>query len=640
MSSEMGSIVSLPPLTDQNGSTRPVSGQMTPEDDQMDYSSMRIHLQSLINEWEHYREKAKENRKTRDVEMSIEVLRREGTLDEDETLIPVRVIDTNITREMPPYINYVKNSRRLCIFTSLSQPGATTDPLELEFTRIMTYPDWEKPLFKLIDGSATHGWDATEVVFDSSKPGNCAVEHIGHDCLFWPRTCKNLEQAKRVIRQYDYTTLELRKFVKKFGWDGNQVDKIVQARKGGKKDGETNKIYKVFFKDDEGVVQSGWFAISDGVDDWLKKPEQHYIGIDEQTQGIDPMTQQPTSQWVPKPLYEYPIEILPYRESEKPKLVEKKGRVFLDSPKQEAQTGILSSFINGVSRATRILASPKQDDGTGNSVTEIANQELQGGTILNKPVDFYNAPYPDFEILKALQYLDTSTQQETNQVNFAVMNREDSRKTAKEMSLAENQSTMLNSVQLTLFSTYMRKTYGLCWLVVQSQALQGNIIFLRINQPQPVPSAIQPGAPAVDPQTGKLQMKDNWVNNVQVIGQEYDVRAAGDVDVIQKQERIQQMKQDWPVVQNTGLATTFMSDLIRLSYPDKGDQYAQILQQSEHNQVKTLSALAAGFSKVLESMVKSHPDVVTKLPPDDQLKLAQMLQQGNQIAAQIQGGQK
>lgn len=638
---DINNMVTMPPIPGQNGSTNESATPeaVSPEDDQLSFSTVRTHLQTLVNDWVHFREKAKEHRRTRDVEVNVETLRREGSLDEDETLVPVRVIDTNITRDMPPYINYIKNSRRICIFTCVDAPGLPTDKLELEFTRGMTYPDWEKPLFKLLDGAATHGWDATEVVYDSSKPFNCAVEHVGFDKLFWPRSCKDIRQAKRIIREYDYTLIELRQFVKKFGWDPAQVNNIINARKSGKKDAETNKIYKVLFKED-GIVMCGWFCLDDGCSDWLKQPQQHYIGIDEQQENVDQITGQPTQSWEPKPLTEYPIEILPYRESEKPKLVDKKGRCYLDGPKQEAQTGILSSFLNGLSRATRVIACPSQDNGTGNQVREVANSELQGGTLLDTPLTFFSQPYPDFQILKTLQYLDTANSQETNQTNFAVMNREDSRKTAKEMSLAESQGNMLNSVQLTLFSTYMRKTYGLCWEITKSQALQGLIKFLLVNNPVPVSSMTAPGQPAINPQTGQPVLQDNWSNDLKTINHEYDVRAAGDVDVVQKEQRIAQMKQDWGVIQNTGLSTAFLTDYIRLSYPDKGDQYAQVLQQSEHNEVKTLAALASGFTSVLEAMVKNHPELIRSLEPQEQAQLGQMLQQGDQIRKQVQQGQK
>jgi len=634
--------VALPPIP-HNGSTNQEAEQLTKIEKVEDYQSISTKLKALINDWEHFREKAKENRKTRDVEFSTETLRREGTLDEDETMIPVRIIDTNIQREQPPYINYLKNSRRLCIFTSLSNPDIDTDQLELEFTRGMTYQDWEKAHFKAIDGSATHGWDSVEVVYDTTKPFNVGIEHVGFDHLYWPRTTKDIQQAPRVIRAYDYSLIELQKFVESFGWSATEVNKIINARKQGKKEGETTRVHKVMYKE-EGVVMVAWFCTEEGVADWLKAPTPLYLGIDKETQSVDPVTQQPVTKWEPVPQKEYPYFILPYRESEKPKLVERHGRVFLDAPKQEAQTGVLSSFVNGVQRATKILASPAQDDGSGNSVKEIADSPLEGGTILNKPFNFFSPPYPDFEILKALQYMDTSNSQETNQTNFAVMNRQDSRKTAKEMSLAEQQSNLLNSVQLTLFSSYIRGIYSLCWLIVQSQAQQNLITFLLVNKPQPV---INPLTRQPIVQNGQPLMRPNWVNNLEVISAKYEVRAAGDVDVIQRSELLQQMKQDWAVIQKTALATQFLADLVRLSYPTKGEQYAKIIMDGDANQIHQLqeqlqqmAGVVSGFTVLCQELVKQHDVTIQSLTPEDQAKLGQLMMAGDKIKQTVEQQQK
>lgn len=616
----------------------PVAPPVTPQaavDDPFDFASNKRRMTVLIDDWEPVREKTKENRKTRDVDFSVEVLRREGLLDEDETMIPVRIIDTNITREQPPYINYIKNSRRIAIFTP-EIPDINTDKLELEFTKGMSYLGWENVHFKTVDGAATHGWDSCEVVYDSSKPLNVGVEHVGHDQLFWPKTARELQQAPQVIRQYDYSLIELQSFVLKFGWSAEQVQKIVNARKDGKKEGETCKIYKRMFKKD-GVVYVAWFTPEDGTNDWLKAPAPLYIGIDEQVAGVDPMTRQQTMTWQKKPVTAYPYFILPYRESEKPKLLDKHGAVFLHGNKQEAMTAILSGFVNGLNRATNILASPKADDGTGNSVKEIANTTLSGGTILNKPMDFYNSPYPDFQILQAMQYLDTANSNETNQTNFAVLNREDSRKTAKEMSVAEQQSNLLNSVQLTLFSSHIRGIYSLCWQIVQSQALQGLVKFLLVNKPQP---QINPFTrqPVIDPQSGQPVMQDNWVNDDEMIRQKYDIRAAGDVDVIQRNELIQQMKQDWPVIANTALAPQFLADLLRLSYPNKGDSYAQTVANGMANQQQNEERLIAAMLAVLKGFMSDSPEAVKALPADQQQQLTQMIQSAEQIAVKVTGG--
>ena len=162
------------------------SDQSSTEDKMLIWNEASIHLKRLVHDWTEEIEQTKVRRETRDVNVDIEDLRQRGDLDEDETLVPVRVIDTNIQREQPAYINYLKNSRRLCTFNCLSEPDMDTRKLENDFTRGMTYTGWEKDHYKCLDGAQTHGWDSVEVVLDETKPLNVAIEHIGHDNLFFP----------------------------------------------------------------------------------------------------------------------------------------------------------------------------------------------------------------------------------------------------------------------------------------------------------------------------------------------------------------------------------------------------------------------------------------------------------------------
>src|SRR5215813_4082420 len=417
-----------------------------------DYSQARIHLDRIIRDWDTEVEDTEVRRKTRDVELDVEGLRQKGELDEDETIIPVRTIDVNIQRELPAFINYLKNSRRLCTFRCLTTPNKDPQNIEKEFTEGMTYTAWETCHYKEIDGAESHGWAAVEVVFDTSKPLNVALEYIPHDKLFFPRTAENFQDCPRVIRGYDISVLKLREWVRKFDFDNEQVELLIKSRKDNQKENETLRIYKCYFKK-EGIVYVTWFALTDGVNDWLRKPEQYDIGISEKIQVPVPIqvpiaaapdgspvmgTQmQMQEQWKPSPVKQYTIFILPYRETEKAKVVDHKGRCFYDEPKQEAQTAILSGFVNGLTRAANVYAAMGVEDGTGSSLKELEDIKLCGSRVLNKPVNFFSPPYPDALVIRSLQYFDTANSEETNQTNFAAMNREDSRKTAKEIGAAQ-----------------------------------------------------------------------------------------------------------------------------------------------------------------------------------------------------------
>lgn len=609
-------------------------------DNLMLFQSARIHLTRLVDDWKHEIEQTKLRRMKRDVDVNVEALRQkpdggnEAALDEDETLVPVRVIDTNIQREQPAYINYLKNSRRIATFNSLSNPEQDTQKLEYEFTRGMTYTGWEIPHYKCIDGAQTHGWDAVEITYDESKPLNVGIEHIGHDNLFFPESAIDIQFCPRIIRRYDVTLSQLDKFIKRFSFSEEQVDIIKRARINTTRENETIHIYKVFFKK-EGQVMIAWFHLESGVSDWLLSPQALDMGIKEKQQQPNPLNGEMVDVWVTAPVTMYPVFILPYRETEKPKITDHKGRVFLDGNKQEAQTAILSGFINGITRASNIYASPGQEDGTGSSLKD-SGIKIPPGRIMNKPVNFWHPDYPDAMILRALQYFDTANAQETNQPTFAVMNREDSRKTAREISLAENEKQLLNSVQLTLFSTYVRAVYSFAWLIVQSQALQDKIKFLLKPIQQAVMNPVT-GQPVMDVM-GQPVTKTLYVNDYATIDQTYEVRAAGDVDVIQRQEKIQQMQSDWPVIQTTPLRDRFLQDLIKLKYPDVGEQYAGVLAQGD--QLTQCKQLVARLGVVMGGMLKECSQMVSGLSSQEQSNLADMLNQATAIGQQLQAEQQ
>lgn len=588
---------------------------------ELSFSAIKSNLNHLVTSWKAEQEETVVRRKIRKIELDVEQMRKDGSIDEDETFIPVRVIDTNIQREQPPYINYLKNSRRLALFRCADKYGFDTQRLEEEFTTGMTYLGWEVPHFKCIDGSATHGWDSVEIVYDAAMPLHVGIEHIGHDKLFFPHTCKNIQDSPELIRQYDVTSVRLKAFVNTFGFSPEQVKKLLDVRKDSpSRKNETITIYKRLFKLD-GVVWVAWFALTDGVDDWLKAPEKLYIGIDEQKQSLDDLMQ-PIMSWQPADVTQYPIVLLPYRESEDSSITEFKGRVFLDENKQEACTTILTGFANKLTRSARVYGAPEGEDGTGGSLKELGDIKLANSTILNKPFKFWSLEGPDPMLIKALQYMDTANAQETNQVNFAATNREDSRKTAKEITSSEQQQALLNGVQLTLFSTYIRTIYSFAWLIVQSQALQKNIKFLQTEIKIPVLDPIYQ-QPIVDPLTGQPQVITQLANNTDVIGMTYDIRAAGDVDVVQRQEKIMQMKQDWAVIQNTPLAIRFLADLMKLEYADTGEAYAAEIMKID--QMVALQQQVQALATIVQGAIQQNPEMFNSLPPQQQQQLQQLL---------------
>lgn len=617
----------LPPPEAVEVAPEPTPEQLLEEEERkrlFDFDQARIRLQQLVNEFEPEAKETEVRRKLRDVTVNVEALRKSGALDDDETFLPQRIINTNIEREKPAFINYLKNSRRLAIFRCVDKPKLQVDLLEEQFTYGMQYIGWELPHFKCLDGSQSHGWDAVEVVYDDTKPLHVGIEHIGHDKLIFSLDARDIQQCETVIRVYEFTPMQLRRAVLDFNFVKEQVDLLLaKTQDATSKREKTITVYKKFCKYN-GVVYVAWFALSDGVKDWLKPPTKLFVGRDvkqvtmqqeEVPVGYLPdgsiettTVSTPVESFVEMDEALYPIFILPYSESEKQKISEHIGRVNLDEFKQEAQTSIATSFVNGLNRATTTLASPTNDLGNGSTTVKNLDVKLFRGKIMDKPFNFWHPNYPDPSMLSALQYFDVANSQEVGQISFAANNRQDSRKTATEIGAAAQQNSLLNSVQVTLFSIYVRSVYNYVWAIVRNRAVNGKITLLP---------------------------KEDGTNDLETIDNEFIVLAAGDSDVIQRQEKIQRMKQDWPVVANTPAALVFLADLLKLQYPDDGLKYANLLQQG--NPVLMVQALlgiitAPEVLKMLEATI----------PPEQQAQLQGIIQQASQVVTtqQPQQGQQ
>jgi len=596
-------------------------------DELFDYSKAKIRINRMIDDWRAECDATEKRRKERYVDLDIESLRQAGDIQKDETFVPNRVIDTNIMRELPEFMAFLKQSNRLAIFNCVSNPEVQTDNIEIAFTKGLTYQGWYKQFKKMVDGASLHGWDSIEVVFDETKPLHVGFEHIGHDRLFYNIKCSDIQDSEFLIRKYDVTLLRLQSFKAK-GFDPAQVDKIFQTNTARRKRDETVVIYKVFHKFNN-CVYVEWYSRDSNVDNWLKEPEKLKIGIGEQQspggelQQIDIAAGQggmsPPKIWVDKEVDLYPTFQYLYKDDECETITDHVGRGFLDAPMQEAHTAIVSGFVNGLLRAANVYASPTTDDGESADIKQL-DVELTHGGIYSKPLNFFHTDYPDVSVLTAMQYLSTMNAQSTGKTSFAVSNRKDSRKTAKELSLAEKEEQQTESVGLADFSEDLRAIFSFTWIIVQSQALQGKIPFLQKQVPIMIPTPV-PGPMGVEMQmieSGEMES----VNDNEVIAETYEIRPAGDVDVIERKNKIQQMQIDWPVIQTTALAPKFLEEYVRLSYPDKAETYTKILEQGDVGK-----QLVASLSTLLQAF--TSPEDIKSLNP-------QQLQQLDQIKMQVE----
>lgn len=587
-------------------------------------------VRALITSWTTECKDTSRRRRQRKLEISLDQLRKEGRLKADETLLGIRLIDEQIRKEQPLFTNYLTGARRMGIFKNKEVPVEDIERLEQEFTEGLRYQGWTLPYFGAIDGSQLHGWDSVEVVYDDKKPLKVGVEHIGHDDLLFPFDAIDIQACPLILRRYMMSPMVLENMVKDFGFDANQVQILVGEEKNkGQIVPKNIPIYKLQFKLDK-IVYVAWLeADCNKSTDWLKAPAPLFLGRRKKIQTLVDVEQtvigpngQPVSVTVPQPQESwqdeteslYFVAINRYSQTEEKAIAEQKGHAHYDLPYQEAATALASLYINGSVRASNIFASLEKGMGSG-SIPKKCDFDLEHGVVYNEPIRFWSPPYPDPGLLKGLQFIDVRKQQESGNLAAAVVNRDDSRKTAEELETAKEETNKLGSVQLVLYSNFVGETLNMQWYIVQNLALQGQVSLLQ-----------KPTADAL----GMTVMQ----NDLLTLEKKFEVLPAGDVDVVQRQERIQKRLMLMPLVQGIPeLAIEFLKDLLREILPEDSMRYITVL---ENSMMVNKEAMIMALAAMLEQAVT---DENGQLRPEF-APFAQQLQQVKQMVMQIQQQQQ
>lgn len=611
------------------------------ETDLFDYSKAIIRYKRRIGEFACFKEKAIENRRDRYADLNVQKMRQEGKLDPQETFVVKRVINNNISRDLSDAMLFINGAKRLAYFQCFDDPLQDCRQIESDFTKGLTYKGWFHTFKRHYDGASLHGWDAVEVMYDESKPLHVSFEHIGFDRLLFNTSIENIQNDEFLLIEEKASCLALNTFVRENGFDKEQVDLLLQNTKDtAKRDSEQFTIYKCYFKANS-IVYICWFSDHmSNTRDYLKKPEPLKCGIlkrleqpqfpigasgiaasSETSRSIDvdaisgtlqttsniPVISTPMGHFTEEYVTQYPIFLHIEANDEQKCIVDHKGKAFFDMPMQEAATALLTAYVNGMLKACNSYASVDSED--LEAVNRLEETTLAPGTILPAPVKFHHQDYPDSTCLNAMQYLDMENSQSSGKLAVAVSNRKDARKTAQELQFAQQDQNKITTASLAEYSDFLRELYSFAWLIVQSQALAGNIKFLR--------KAIQ--RPMLD---GSVQT--SFINDIEALSKEYDVRPAGDIDVIQVQEKLNQMMQDWPVIQSMpGLAQVFMEDFIRLRYPERADQYISAMKLGDpgKNIIMSLMALVQGATQ---------PEELKAMSPQEQQQFQNILTQAQQ----------
>lgn len=510
--------------------------------------------------------------------VDIPALKATGDLQPGQTYIGVRLIAQNISTALPPLLSYIKNSPRMATFS----PGDNSY-LDQEFTRVLQYPMWEVPYIQVLDSAEQNGMGFTIVRHDDSKVGNVAFEYANYSDVIYDRRVEDLQDSPAILIRHRITRVAF------FDWDAKEgFNKESQAYQAVVKMlfdptlGQNDVcIYEMYTKV-KGFVYRGWYYNTGG--DWLLPPTEFSNGVMVETPqlDIDPnnpaiMGEVPT---VPKPAtrIDYPIVPKYYEITSNMRNEWLKGRGELDYAKQEAASQMFTSTINGSLAASNTMWAPDGNNIDGGAPAQL-ELKIKNNAIWKTPMKAFNAPYPDPMLLRTVETIVAQNAQENNQVAWAVNNRKDTRKTAAEIEAAEAQQQQLTGTSALVFSIYLRQLFTQAWPIVKSAALFGKIQFLS----------------EMDPETRKITLE-----------KQYEIKPAGDVDFVEKQQRLNNIQQDIPLFAGTPLESELRREYIRLRYPEKFNVWSTMVAQND-----TGKQLVEALSGALQEAVTT---------PDGQLK--------------------
>lgn len=619
------------------------------EFDYTDYSKAKLCFKRLIDNWRDIVSNTEINRAKRYiVDCESEKLRAQGILKADEIYNTVRIIDTNIRREQPKYLNYFVGSRRALVLSSQEETHPEgVDKLEILFTKVARYDGYEIPFIRCFDGGQTHGWDFVEILFNQDKPGHFEFEHVGRDKLIFDIESHDIQKQELILKVEELTGSQLKSFVRLGGWNKEQVDKLLSETDKKSENGEEVKvcIYKCFWKTSEGNIKFSYY--SDKGDDYLAPIKDLFLGIRDVNGGKKIINQEEINKGLEsgmmvEPILDYPKVVetqfpffgFKYVESENPVITDLKGRADLDESVQEGAGALTSALINGTVRASHIMGSPRptQLNTFPNAAPKQINVTVRSGLIWDQPMDWDHLPYPDAgSITKAFQTIVGQNQQEQSSVDYLATNRKDTNKTATEIQSAQSLASELSSVQVINTSIFLRAAYGKAWLIYQSRVLQGKI--------KVAPTALQYFGDIKYKETnidGEIRIENDPLTQepiiVSITPKVFIVKSSGDVDVIQRDEMLQRYMQAWPVISNSGIAEEFFRDYLRLAFPQDVERYIKVLDDKKVEYTEQLKTMLMQTANVLKTSLGSNPEASNE-------NMGQIQQLFQQIQGLLQQGQ-
>lgn len=537
-----------------------------------DYNKWKDKIGKLKAVMDDLQVKLSMSRRLRYTEVDIEAEKKSGKLAPDEVYVSQHIIDSNIRREQSAYIQYITQSPRAVVMSDFDTPSNDTSIIERDVTNRIRYEGWQGSLFRTIDGFQQNGYSIMELCLDVTKAGSLVTEDIPLGDFGYVMDSKDIQACELTCRNYYFTKTRLLSMVDDTTWGfiKEEVDKVVgkdntnnTSGNDDSKDKSLLVIEKVMFRV-KGVVHVGW-CCHKTCDNWLRAPRPLFIGRQKQLSMFERIKARSMNPFGSAYETQYPYFVFPYLITEDNTLSKQKGRVYLDQDTQEAASSLMSSYCTAHRRASGLYFSKDTSD-PNDDVLMQKNVYFKTGALINSKVQQFQLSPPSADMLGAIQALVTANQAETSQVNFAVNNRKDSRKTAEEIKVSASQQSQLSTVQVVLFATTLKQLYNVMFDIIRSRVLAKILV--------------------VNPTMYQLYSGN------------YIIKPSGDTDVMERQTKLQAMLGMWPIVQQTPIAQVFLLKLLSAAFPDDAAVYTQTLQQAVQQQQSAQAQQQAQLQQV------------------------------------------
>lgn len=542
------------------------------------------------------KEKCRVRREFRRHHVNVNEARTRRQLLPDETIVPDRTIEANIRRDKSPLIKYLVQPTVVLSFTDALYPGKNFSPLANHYTDLNRTTGWQHEWFYLIDAIEVHGAGYLEVFFDDTSEIKTSIEYVRRDHLIFPQGARSLDACGHVLRRYEITKQQFDEMAAAKEFDPKQAAKISEFYKNRDVFVVIHRVLMFL----NGIVNVAWIASTDTVtDDWLKAPEPYDIGLRKEispAQPATPFTPEIPAQFGPAELTSYPIIVFPLDLEEDEEILKTQGRVSLDLHVQDALTAIISSVVNGSTRAAGLYPTRKKNDLDDPPAKNQESFVFRHGHIVDGDFTFGKLEWPSAVALSIAQFLRTQNASQSGGIDWAAMNRADTAKTATELTLAQQESDALRSMSTTLFALCALRVELLRWQVYLSQ-MRAKLV--------PTPAFCKPELAQLNPAAF-----------IDIFSPSLVPTMAADQQVVRRAEQTTRFMQYWPFVGQTPYGLPFLETMLEDAFPQQFPQWKAAVgsaQQAQAQSQQSLALLQHAFS-VLRSM---SPEAIPQGQQDD-----------------------